>query len=296
MYGYIYKIRNKVNGKLYIGQHKKSTFNSKYYGSGKIIKQAVKKYGKHQFEIKILRKCDTYEDLNKWEKSYIDQYRKKYQLYNIDDGGLGISSELASQKAIDRWSKTSVKDRQKHMAPARKAQQEMRENGSYTTKTCNECGARSAHKKSCSKFKEQSIKCDECKSKAGHKKSCSKFIPIRRTKATREKIKKAAIERAKDETYKQKISTALKQKWENEEYRERTRCQECSGLSRNHKQYCSKAKTCTECGRITHLKTCSRYTPLTTHHCVICDKVIHGIGNYRQHIKSKKHKENQLNK
>ena len=51
MYGYIYKITNKINGKIYIGQHSKSDgsleeMDESYWGSGIKIINAIKKYGK----------------------------------------------------------------------------------------------------------------------------------------------------------------------------------------------------------------------------------------------------------
>ena len=50
--GYIYKITNLIDKKIYIG---KSTRCSKwyiehYYGSGIVIKQAIQKYGKQNFK------------------------------------------------------------------------------------------------------------------------------------------------------------------------------------------------------------------------------------------------------
>ena len=52
MYGYIYTIINKVNGKTYIGQHtsNKYWYEDKYMGSGKNLFCAYNKYGKENFE------------------------------------------------------------------------------------------------------------------------------------------------------------------------------------------------------------------------------------------------------
>lgn len=49
MYGYIYLILNKVNGKTYIGQHKSSKewFEDNYMGSGKNIRRAQNHKGKN---------------------------------------------------------------------------------------------------------------------------------------------------------------------------------------------------------------------------------------------------------
>ena len=59
MYGYIYITTNLLNGKKYIGKHKSSEFEfDKYYGSGKYIKAAIKKYGLENF------KCELLESIN----------------------------------------------------------------------------------------------------------------------------------------------------------------------------------------------------------------------------------------
>lgn len=87
---YIYKIVNKLNGKVYIGQcinSVESTLN--YYGSGKIIRAAINKYGKDAFEKTILEVCNTREELNKKEIEYIEKYDSVATGYNISTGGNG---------------------------------------------------------------------------------------------------------------------------------------------------------------------------------------------------------------
>lgn len=57
MYGYIYKTTNLINNKIYIGQHKvkEEKIDNSYYGSGKLIIQAIKKYGKENFKSRDIR-------------------------------------------------------------------------------------------------------------------------------------------------------------------------------------------------------------------------------------------------
>ena len=54
MYGYIYLTTNLINGRVYVGKHKSSKYDSSYYGSGKAIKNALKKYGVENFSNEIL--------------------------------------------------------------------------------------------------------------------------------------------------------------------------------------------------------------------------------------------------
>ena len=40
-YGYIYKVTNKINNKIYVGKKVGHTFDSNYLGSGTKIKNAI---------------------------------------------------------------------------------------------------------------------------------------------------------------------------------------------------------------------------------------------------------------
>lgn len=83
----IYKITNLKNNKIYIGQDTKN--NPNYFGSGDLIKRAVKKHGKENFKRDVLHICETREQLNYFEKFYINQLMStnKDVGYNISFGG-----------------------------------------------------------------------------------------------------------------------------------------------------------------------------------------------------------------
>jgi group I intron endonuclease len=51
---YVYLITNKVNGKKYIGSSRKDKVDPEYYGSGRLITNALKKYGSYNFTREIL--------------------------------------------------------------------------------------------------------------------------------------------------------------------------------------------------------------------------------------------------
>lgn len=66
----IYKIINNTNNLIYIGQSKLNEIefvNSNYYGSGVLIRRAIKKYGIEKFSRVVLESCDSRQLLDKRE-------------------------------------------------------------------------------------------------------------------------------------------------------------------------------------------------------------------------------------
>lgn len=96
---YIYRITNKINGKTYIGQHKYKKLNDSYMGSGKILKQAIKKYGKENFTKEILYSRIQYkETADDMEKFAISKERALGKAeYNIANGGYGGCGYLSEE-------------------------------------------------------------------------------------------------------------------------------------------------------------------------------------------------------
>ena len=88
---YIYKITNITNGKIYNGKHSTDDLNDGYMGSGKIIKQAIKKYGIENFTKEYLVFCDKEDKLNWFEIFYIKKYGSTDRNigYNLSYGGEG---------------------------------------------------------------------------------------------------------------------------------------------------------------------------------------------------------------
>lgn len=87
--GYIYITTNLVNNKKYIGQHKSKKFDINYFGSGKLIKEALIKYGKDNFKCEIIEWCTSVEQLDEREIYWIAYYNAVYDdnYYNLHDGG-----------------------------------------------------------------------------------------------------------------------------------------------------------------------------------------------------------------
>lgn len=113
MFGYVYLTTNLVNGKMYIGQHICEEYDTKYYGSGKILVMAIKKYGLKNFKNEILYKANNADELNEKEKYFIELYRKKYKslMYNIANGGTGgdtFSSKTEEEKEAFKEKMTKI--------------------------------------------------------------------------------------------------------------------------------------------------------------------------------------------
>lgn len=109
MYGYIYKTTNLINSKIYIGQHKSKTFDSKYYGSGKYLKNAINKYGKENFSVDVVEWCESREIADDREVYYIKKFNSRDVKvgYNIAYGGEGGDLvSCLSESDYKKFSKT----------------------------------------------------------------------------------------------------------------------------------------------------------------------------------------------
>lgn len=85
---FIYKTTNSITGRFYIGKSK--TNDPSYLGSGKILRQAINKYGESAFTKEILEEC-TDDEVDNREKYWINEL-KSYDRnigYNIAMGGTG---------------------------------------------------------------------------------------------------------------------------------------------------------------------------------------------------------------
>jgi len=94
--GVIYKVTNKTNGKVYIGQtsnFKKRKSDHLYCANANLFNypfyNAIRKYGKENFEWRMLCECFTQEDLNIVENSFIEYYGgvNSDRNYNMKEGG-----------------------------------------------------------------------------------------------------------------------------------------------------------------------------------------------------------------
>ena len=130
VYGIIYLIKNKVNGKCYVGQtQKEKGFDYRYYCSGEGIERvynyhkslrehnrsynehllrSIEKYGFKAFEvIKYLDYAFSLEELNIKEKVYIQLYNSLKNGYNETLGGEGTEGRPHSEETRQKISEAN---------------------------------------------------------------------------------------------------------------------------------------------------------------------------------------------
>lgn len=115
----VYKITNKVTGKIYIGitnQGSGARYRHHWYesriGEPSPIHKSMAKYGEENFTLEVIDFAETYEELKEKEKLWIKKFNSNDRKigYNLTEGGDGTFGRIHSdetkekirQKAIGR--------------------------------------------------------------------------------------------------------------------------------------------------------------------------------------------------
>ena len=102
----MYKTTNKVNGKFYIGMHSTDNLNDNYLGSGWVLKEAIKKYGKQNFIREILFIYDSRQQAMRKEAEIVNKvFIKDNNNYNLTVGGNGVIDQSGNKNPM--WGKTA---------------------------------------------------------------------------------------------------------------------------------------------------------------------------------------------
>jgi group I intron endonuclease len=110
-FGFIYITTNLINSKKYIGQKRfktnRGTYSKwkSYLGSGKLIKRAIKKYGKEAFKREIIDIAYSEYELNEKEIYWIEKFDaiNNKEFYNIAEGGYGNPMAGKSEEELIAW-------------------------------------------------------------------------------------------------------------------------------------------------------------------------------------------------
>lgn len=114
MFYLIYKItllKGSLAGHYYYGQHRTKNINDNYAGSGRIISNYYKKYGKIKDETyhkEIISFCESIDELNATEINIINTlYKDDPKCLNLKSGGggLGISEETRNKLRLSHSGK-----------------------------------------------------------------------------------------------------------------------------------------------------------------------------------------------
>lgn len=114
---YVYKISNKINGKVYIGQSirpieerfKRHLTDSLNNVLDTHLARAIRKYGKDSFYIDLIDVANTQDELNKKEQYYIKEYDSIINGYNETDALYKCGGNTYKSKTTEELKEISLK-------------------------------------------------------------------------------------------------------------------------------------------------------------------------------------------
>jgi len=150
LYGIIYKVTNKINSKVYIGQTVQSLNKriSQHINSSLNVldnvyfHNAIRKYGKENFEWLVVAKCSSKKELNSIEIKMIEECNSFNKGYNLALGGISntgykYTEEQKRKNSEIRKGKKRTEEIKKKISEAQKGEKGFWYGKHLTEKTKN---------------------------------------------------------------------------------------------------------------------------------------------------------------
>lgn len=100
MVGYIFETTNKKTGETYLGKRYGVTFDKNYFGDSDDVAIAIEKYGKPSFEVKMLRPCDSIEEVDAMFEEFAKS-RKPAKKAKVEEEATEEVKPARKRKAVE---------------------------------------------------------------------------------------------------------------------------------------------------------------------------------------------------
>lgn len=229
----IYKIRNIINNKIYIGsakdfdkrkkRHLRDLRANKHYSI--LLQRAFNKYGEENFVFEIIEEFPYSIEIKDREQYWIDELKTKEIGYNIADASFGdvISNHPNKEEIRKKISKTLLENNAKLSKEERKEKwgKSVELNGRWDPEVhlfCIVCGKRLPRSKT---YSPNSKFCSDHYNKNGE---YNPFFGKNHTEESKKKMSEAVSERYKNNPeLKENIKQQMINQWQDKDYSDRVR-------------------------------------------------------------------------
>lgn len=225
----IYQIRNKINGKVYIGlstrldKREKEHFSALQKGNhyNGHLQKSYNQYGKNAFEFSVLEHCPV-DELRKREKDWVAKKGSYFRGYNETKGGDGVLGYHPSEEEKARRAASIRKNYREH--PERKELHSKRMKDLWKDKKSRErLLSRQRASTSTREYREKVSAVQKLKwaNPQYVDEKCRKFLESSRSPQSRKKARASLKETYTDPLLRMQIGAHSRALWKTDEYREK---------------------------------------------------------------------------
>ena len=141
IFNFVYQTKNIITSKTYIGVHSCNNLDDGYLGSGKALRESIKKYGKENFKREILCFFDTAEEAYEEEAWLVDkEWVKSPDNYNLVLGGQRPYNNLYKGEKHFNYGRKKSKEQLAKFSKAMKGRLAGKNNPAYKGTVYAMCG------------------------------------------------------------------------------------------------------------------------------------------------------------